>query len=344
MITGVRGSGKTVFMSEIAGKLAARDDWVAAELNSTRDLLLNLDGRGKKILIAIDEVSNTQSMREFAAAFQIFVRKKLPVYLIMTGSFENINTLQNEKNLTFLYRAPKIELGALNMRTISKNYKKTFSLKEDIAVKMAKTTKGYPFAFQVLGYFTWEHEGDYRMAEDEYRQYLEDCVYEKIWSELSRVERNIVYAAALSEDGKILGIRQQLGMETNQFNPYRRRLIRKGIINGDGSGPGDGSPARENPLFPDGGSVSGINQNNLNMRNIFRAACENMAGTYWHFIKKLGVPEEKITRIICAGGVSWKTPELYEAVGAAGGRPWTLSPVKDEAIAGMFRILESKRV
>ncbi len=36
-----------------------------------------------------------------------------------------------------------------------------------------------------------------------------------------------------SGDGKIIaGIRDELGMTTNQFNPYRIRLIRKGIVDG----------------------------------------------------------------------------------------------------------------
>ena len=33
---------------------------------------------------------------------------------------------------------------------------------------MAELTKGYPFAFQVLGYLTWNHAGDYEAVIDEY--------------------------------------------------------------------------------------------------------------------------------------------------------------------------------
>ena len=38
--------------------------------------------------------------------------------------------------------------------------------------KWQNFTKGYPFAFQVLGYLTWNHEGDYEAVIDEYEQYL----------------------------------------------------------------------------------------------------------------------------------------------------------------------------
>ena len=39
MITGVRGSGKTVFMTEIKSIFAQKNDWVVIELSSERDML-----------------------------------------------------------------------------------------------------------------------------------------------------------------------------------------------------------------------------------------------------------------------------------------------------------------
>ena len=42
MLTGVRGSGKTVLMSAIANHLSENDDWIVVELNPTRNLLQGL--------------------------------------------------------------------------------------------------------------------------------------------------------------------------------------------------------------------------------------------------------------------------------------------------------------
>ena len=286
MITGVRGSGKTVFMTEIIRKLAAQKEWICVELNPERDLLTNLAAKlscenelarifqsaeinlsffglglevkgaapiteietalqkmiqslkkkGKRLLISIDEVTSTPQMRAFAGAFQILLRQDLPIYLLMTGLYENISALQDEKSLTFLYRAPKIHLGPLNIGTIAADYQSVLNLDESEGLALAKLTKGYSFAFQVLGYFTWENPSDTQKSRQLARQYLDEYAYDKIWSELSRKDREVLYGIAKTKSRRISDIRELLGLSTNEFNPYRQRLIRKGIISGEERG------------------------------------------------------------------------------------------------------------
>ena len=283
IITGVRGSGKTVMMTQISNKLRADADGVVIELNPATDLLsamlsklnsnqvcteliksakidlsffgfgVSIEGTapitdaetaiikilekikksGRRLLVTIDEMTNSESMKVFAGAFQIFVRQELPVFLLGTGLYENIEELQNEKSLTFLYRAPKIQLRPLNNGAIINKYKTIFHISQESASQMAELTKGYPFAFQVLGYLTWNHDGDYHAVLDEYKQYLSEFVYDKIWSELSAKDRMVAKAIADEKSGKIKDIRERLEMETNEFNPYRKRLIKKGIVSGE---------------------------------------------------------------------------------------------------------------
>ena len=282
IITGVRGSGKTVMMSKICHELNKRPDWIVLELNPATDLLqailsklysnhlvskliksskidlsffgfgVSIDGatqitdsetaivtilkkiqkEGKRVLFCIDEMSNNEYMKVFAGSFQIFVRQELPVFLLGTGLYENIDELQNEKNLTFLYRAPKIQLQPLNISAIAAKYQNIFKFSNSEALEMAKLTKGYPFAFQVLGYLTWNANGDYNSILSEYEQYLSEFVYDKLWSELSIKDR-LVAKAIVDTDSKIIkDIRELLNMSTNEFNPYRQRLIKKGIVDG----------------------------------------------------------------------------------------------------------------
>jgi len=172
MITGVRGSGKTVMMTNIADEIRADESWIVVELNPMRDLLQSLAAKiygipemharflkarldfsafglgvsiedavpvtdiesviermleqiqqdGKRLLITIDEAANSENIRIFASSFQIFIRRDYPIYLLMTGLYENLYDLQNDKSLTFLYRAPKLMLEPLNYTAVRKHY------------------------------------------------------------------------------------------------------------------------------------------------------------------------------------------------------------------------------
>ena len=286
ILTGVRGSGKTVMLTEISRKLEERDGWIVIELNPSTDLLkgllsklsshqicanmiksakidlslfgfgVSLEGsfpvsdaetavimileklkdKGTKLLVTIDEVTNNEYMRVFAGSFQIFVRHDLPIFLLATGLYENIDDLQNEKNLTFLYRAPKIPLKPLNMQAMARKYQTVLNVESLSAFRMAELTGGYPFAFQVLGYLTWNKDGDFQSVLGEYEQYLSEFVYDIIWSELSKKDRIVIKGIANTEGGRIKDIRALLKMETNEFNPYRKRLIKKGLISGETRG------------------------------------------------------------------------------------------------------------
>lgn len=281
MLTGIRGSGKTVMMTNIANQLRENNEWIVIELNPERDMLnalaaaiyalpefhklfikakLDFSALGlgvsvesatpvtdvevaldrmfeeisrvkRKVLITVDEVINNPNVKIFAASFQIFIRKDYPVYLLMTGLYENIYNLQNEKSLTFLYRAPKIFLEPLNYTAMASQYKSIFSLSDEQAQKMAAATKGYSYAFQVLGYLFWEHSA--ARIEDilpDYDQYLEEYVYEKIWSELSDNDKKVLVEMVEKRETKVTAIREGISMSTSEFSVYRDRLKRKGII------------------------------------------------------------------------------------------------------------------
>lgn len=105
-------------------------------------ILEKLKKQDKRLLITIDEVTNNDYMKVFAGSFQIFVRQDLPVFLLATGLYENIDELQNEKNLTFLFRAPKIQLKPLNQQAVMNKYKNIFQIDQDVAKQMAELTRG----------------------------------------------------------------------------------------------------------------------------------------------------------------------------------------------------------
>ncbi len=193
-------------------------------------ILEHLKKQGKRVLITIDEATNSKSMRVFANMFQILVREDLPVFLLMTGLYENIRNLQDQKTLTFLYRSPRIDLGPLNLTSIERKYKEVFQISDEDARKMASLTSGYAFAFQALGFLTYRHNGNYLEAIDDYKFYLEEYSYKKIWSELSSSDKKVLHVIAKCKSRRVKDVLESGNLEANYFNPYRKRLIDKGVL------------------------------------------------------------------------------------------------------------------
>ena len=183
------------------------------------------------VLITIDEVNNNEYMRVFAHSFQSFLRQGYNVNLLMTGLFENVSNLENEKSLTFLYRAPKIYLPPLNLRAISFSYMELLNMDEDAAILAAKITKGYAFAYQLLGYILFEQKKKSvdKAILNEFDLALDEKSYSKIYSELSIREKEIILAVAngLKTNQEIMS---NLNIKSNSLSVYKNLLTKKGII------------------------------------------------------------------------------------------------------------------
>lgn len=273
MITGVRGTGKTVLLSKLAKEFEKNNDWIVVDLNPERDMLnslasqiynnskvkhlflkakfnLSFNGIGLsvendkpsddiesiiskmveylsekdiKLLITIDDAANNQNIKVFAHTFQALLRKDYKVFMLMTGLYENISSIQNNKSLTFLSRVPKLILKPLNMPAIKDSYEEIFNIDSDIAVKMSKLTEGYAYAYQVLGYLMWEEE-EKKISKkllSQFDQYLSEFVYDKIWEGLSEKEINIIIKISRNET---------LDMKPNEISVYRDRLIKYGVL------------------------------------------------------------------------------------------------------------------
>ena len=281
MITGVRRSGKTVFLTDATAYFKQQEDWIVVSISSGGDILdktisalaaektlarvfqnasINLSFFGvglevsgapkisnpeialkkmleslkrqnKRVLIAIDEIIKSKEMVAFASAFQLYIRDDLPVFLLMTGLSENIEELQNVKNLTFLYRAPKLIMEPLQIQQIQNDYKETLGMDPDTALDMVRETKGYPYAFQLIGYFTWKNQCRYTEAvRKEWKVRLHDYAYDIIWERLSQKDRFVAYGIAKAQSHRTAEVREILHLSKDEFSPYRKRLIKKDLL------------------------------------------------------------------------------------------------------------------
>jgi energy-coupling factor transporter ATP-binding protein EcfA2 len=197
-----------------------------------KKMLSYLQKRGIKVLITFDEVDNSEATKLFIEGYASLLRQGYPMRLLMTGLYENVSKLQENKSLTFLYRAPKIQMGPLSLVEIRYNYEKYLNVDSETAATFAKLTNGYAYAYQVLGYLLFEKDKKVIDAEvlREYDRYLGNYVYEKVFAELTPKEIEILLAFKTDEPVRISELSKKTGHDAKYLGVYRDQLIKKGIL------------------------------------------------------------------------------------------------------------------
>jgi len=86
-----------------------------------------------------------------------------------------------------------------------------------------------------------------------------------------------------------------------------------------------------------GGSITNIREDNFTPINLLSAFYENISEIYKENILTL-LAGARPERLLFLGGVSWKNPDLVEAIAQRLGIPYVKSPMPDEALNGMYRL------
>ena len=280
ILSGIRGSGKTVAMTTIEENYRKSDHWIVVELNSEDDMLEQLAAKlideghlkklflkgefqfsfhglsfslkgekpinsvssllkkefeylkkkGFRVLVGIDEAVNSPNMRYFTQEFQILLRGQFPIFLLMTGLYQNIASLSKDKGNTFLLRAPKIFLSPLNLLSIQSSYAKIFDLDMEKAAELARFTKGYAFAYQLLGSILFE-KGKRKLDGDVIQQFqnaIYDRAYSLIYFELSKTEKKVINEACIDPSNE--HVLSALKLSASQLSNTKKILSRKGIL------------------------------------------------------------------------------------------------------------------
>lgn len=281
-LTGVRGTGKTVTLTEIEKKIRENDNWIVvvvksngniiediianlyssvpfltsfvdANLNLTKfgiglnlsnkspvasldyalkTILREVDRKGMRVLITIDEARKTKHMVDFIQEFQILIREELPVFLIAAGLYEDVESIENAEGLTFFLRAAKYEMTPLNHILIRNDYEKTLNVSREVAEKMATITKGYAFAYQALGKYMWDLNA--QDITEEVLALLDEAlaekVYRKIWSELAPRDKWFLGYIVKKDKMSATELLEMTNKKHNEWSEPRKRLTEKGII------------------------------------------------------------------------------------------------------------------
>ncbi|KRM25801.1 MULTISPECIES: ATP-binding protein [Limosilactobacillus] len=210
-------------------------------------LLTKFTQKGINILITIDEVKATPLLRKLVSCYQVMLRDNLHVSLLMAGLPENVSEIQNDDVLTFPLRANRITLNPLDVESIKNSYARIFKeagyqLDIPTVIYMTKQTKGFAYAFQLLGYWVWKSadEQDNTVITKEtidrvLEQYISDLfrnVYYKVYHEMTEKERQFVQAMVKVGRPKVKA--QEIGREMDKkpgyISVYRRKLIDDQVI------------------------------------------------------------------------------------------------------------------
>lgn len=205
---------------------------VASIDHALHEILKVIKKEKKRVLIAIDEARKTASMLEFVQEFQILIRQEMPIYIIVAGLYEDIESLENSDGLTFFLRATKFEMTPLNYTSIRKDYEKTLGVEREVAEKMAILTKGYPFAYQALGKYMWDEKAKdiTETVLQKLDEALAEKVYNKIWSEMSENDRLFMRFIAQKDEMQASELLELTHKKHNEWSEPRKRLKEKGII------------------------------------------------------------------------------------------------------------------
>lgn len=198
--------------------------------------LEQISSKKKRILFTIDEISNTQNIKAFFQSFNIWLRKDYDIVILMAGLKKNILSLQKDDRISFLKRAEKKDLKQLSLHSIMMDYKKNLQLTDQEAGEMALFTKGYSYAFQVLGYLCFRTKQNYRDVMEQFDEKMTNNVYDIIWEDLSGKEKEILQVIFQAKELTTQEILRSSRINKNTYNEYRRILISKDILVDKGYG------------------------------------------------------------------------------------------------------------
>ena len=205
-------------------------------------VLKKLSEKKITVLAVIDEVKASTELKSFISVYQILLQQNLPVRLLLAGLPQNVSELQNDNQLTFLLRAPRVTLEPLDISNIRFNYKKAFekggkNLDEKALDKMTKASGGYAYAFQLMGWLVWKNtaekitEKEVNSILDEYKMLLFRNAYIKISENFSQMDKLFVTTMAKNAGATSMKkLVEETGKSNAYLSNYRARLLDSQVI------------------------------------------------------------------------------------------------------------------
>ena len=200
--------------------------------------------KGKGVLILVDEIQTSSAMREVAASYQELVGDRKNIAIAMAGLPHAVSSVLNDKVLTFLNRATKVELGLISTNLIRAYYERSFrsiniKVSDDILDRAALSTHGFPYLMQLIGYYLIQYAQEGGVITDAVMDKaekaamgdMEDNVFKPILAPLSDNDKTFLKALARCRGTVTTAkLQNELGKRGPAIQPYRKRLLDAGVI------------------------------------------------------------------------------------------------------------------
>jgi hypothetical protein len=197
------------------------------------------------LLITVDEISATlDEMVVLATAFQMFVRERRNVALVMAGLPSGVSQLLQISSISFLRRAFQHRLSPLDLTEVRISMRQTIEaagrdIAKDALERAVQATGGYPFLFQLIGYHIWRQSpNSKRITNTDVDDGIElanadmrRMIFDSTIHDLSETDLRFLEAMTIDDkESKMSDIANRMGVSANYASQYRQRLIEQGVI------------------------------------------------------------------------------------------------------------------
>ncbi len=196
-----------------------------------KEMLTAAKKHGYHVLIGIDDIAKSRSMVDFLSVLgSALLENDKDIHFICTGISKNIEDFVNVPHLSFFVRSDSIVMTPLDLHCVAQKYRELLGASKEEAVKLARFTEGYAFAYQVLGEICFKHDSNIINSE------LEDLFdenmgpqYDLIWSTLTNAEKELVKIIVNEDSGSVADIKAKMP-NPSSFASLRDRLIKKHLL------------------------------------------------------------------------------------------------------------------
>lgn len=202
-----------------------------SEEASFKEMLVKAKKMGYHILIGIDDIAKTEDMVRFLSVLgTVLMEPDKDVRFICTGVSKNIEDFVRVPHLSFFVRNESILMKPLDVHAIAEKYRSLLGASREEAVALARFTKGYAYAYQVLGDVCYRSGKNILDTENE--EAFDDIIapqYDLIWNTLTEAEQELVNIIVHCESGSVKEVKEKMAKPSG-FTSLRDRLFKKHLL------------------------------------------------------------------------------------------------------------------